>query len=122
MISSLKMKGRQTPVDAFTDAGMWAVELLILLAVICSEFNNEFKLSAVETCVGRNFPTAASKDLLQERCALGKKATPPAPVVSISEPSTIAVAPHLTHSITSASQSLFRQSPSVSHYRHAVEH
>jgi hypothetical protein len=39
--------------------------------------------------------------LFHREIALKTKATPPPPPVSISDPSTIAAAPHLTHSIMS---------------------
>ncbi len=95
-------------VDAFEDPGLWAVKLLVTLTVFFPELNNKFKVRAMEACVSQDISTAAPKDLLQERFARGKKsAAAAAAPVSINEPSIIAVAPHLTHSLASTSILLF---------------
>ena len=72
--SQLKMKGTLgRPVDAFEEAGLWAVELLIPLTVFFRELDHQFNVRAMKACVGRDITVAAPKDALQVRYAPGKK-------------------------------------------------
>lgn len=108
MCSRRRIKQNRIPafycrsVDAVKNTRLWAVELLIPLAVLFRELNSEFEVRAMKTRVSVDRPAAGPEDALQFRYVLKKKRkTSPPPPVSINEPSTTAVAPHLTHSITS---------------------
>ena len=80
---------------------MRAVEFLVPLAVLFRELNHEFEVRAMKACVSLDRPGAARKICFKYDVSSEQKRTPPPPEPSINEPSIIAAAPHLTHSITS---------------------
>ena len=87
--------------NAVEHAGLRAVEFLVFFAVFVGELHHQLQVGAMKAREGLDRPIAAAKNALPPGDRAENKSNPSAASRVHQRPSTIAAAPHLTHSIMS---------------------